>query len=62
MDTDVSEFPQKQTAVLPYSFAMWSCFPLWEKIVDEQTACMTALAVPYIVLMVFGFAVMFHSR
>lgn len=24
---------------------------------DEQTACMTALAVPYIVLMVFGFAV-----
>lgn len=23
----VNKFPQKQTAVLPYSFCMWSCFP-----------------------------------
>lgn len=28
----VNEFPQKQTAVLPYRLPMWSCFPHYEKI------------------------------
>lgn len=53
----VNEFPQKQTAFCLIAFPRQVTVLTRKKIVNKQTACITAFSVLYSMPIVFGFAV-----
>lgn len=53
----VNEFPQKQTAFCLIAFPRQVTVLTRKKILNKQTACITAFSVLYSMPMVFGFAV-----